>query len=162
VVVVAVLGSLAAVIMAAPRVYFAMARDGVFLRSVGRLHPGTGAPVRAIALQAGLACLLLALGSFGQIVAYFFFVTIAFVALTVAGLYRLPPPAPGAYRVPGHPWTPAAFLVLIAVMLVLLALGNPRQAATGVAVVALGVPVYRLFVRPGRKDATPDPSPETA
>jgi basic amino acid/polyamine antiporter, APA family len=145
VVVVAVLGSLSAVVMAAPRVYYAMARDGVFLRTVADVHPRFHTPVRAIAIQAALACLLLALGTFSQIVAYFFFVTVAFVALSVAGLYRLPRPGAGEYQVPGYPWTPAGFLILMAVMLFLLAAGSPRQAATGVAVVALGVPVYLMF-----------------
>jgi APA family basic amino acid/polyamine antiporter len=162
VVVVAVLGSLSAVVMAAPRVYYAMARDGVFLRGVATLHPRYGTPVRAIAIQATLACLLLALGTFGQIVAYFFFVTVAFVALTVAGLYRLPGPRAEEYRVPGYPWTPAGFLALMGAVLVLLAAGSPREAATGVLVVALGVPVYRLFAGPRSRAAVPPAAKETA
>jgi APA family basic amino acid/polyamine antiporter len=146
VVVVAVLGSLAAVLMAAPRVYYAMANDGVFPAAVGQVHPRYGTPARAIALQAALACVLLAVGSFSQIVAYFVFVTIAFIGLTVASLYRLPRPSGAAYRVPGYPWTPAGFLALLALLLVLLAAGSPRQAALGSLVVALGVPVYRWLV----------------
>jgi len=142
VVVVAVLGSLAAVLMAAPRVYHAMATDGVFPRVVGEIHPRFGTPARAIALQAVLACALLALGSFSAIVAYFVFITIAFIALTVASLYRLPRPSGAAYRVPGYPWTPAGFLALLALLLVLMAAGSPKQAALGTLVVALGVPVY--------------------
>jgi APA family basic amino acid/polyamine antiporter len=142
VVVVAVLGSMAAVLMAAPRVYHAMATDGVFPRAVGEIHPRFGTPARAIALQAVLACGLLALGSFSAIVAYFVFVTIVFIALTVASVYRLPRPSGADYRVPGYPWTPAAFLALLALLLVLLAAGSPRQAALGTLVVALGVPVY--------------------
>jgi APA family basic amino acid/polyamine antiporter len=102
--------------------------------------------VVAIALQAALAALLVTLGSFDTVVAYFVFVTVAFLALTVAGLYRLPRPGPGDYRVPGWPWTPLAFLAMLLLMLALLAAGNPRQAALGLLVVAAGVPVYRLFV----------------
>jgi APA family basic amino acid/polyamine antiporter len=132
--------------MAAPRVYYAMANDGVFPAAVGQVHPRYGTPARAIALQAALACVLLAVGSFSQIVAYFVFVTIAFIGLTVASLYRLPRPSGAAYRVPGYPWTPAGFLALLALLLVLLAAGSPRQAALGSLVVALGVPVYRWLV----------------
>ena len=143
-VVVAVLGSLAAVLLAAPRVYYAMARDGVFVRAVAAVHPRFGTPARAIAVQATLACLLVPLGSFEDIVAYFVFITVAFVALTVAGLYRLPRPPQGAYRVPGYPATPLVFLALLALLLVLLAAGRPVQAALGTAVVALGIPVYLL------------------
>ena len=150
IVVLAVLGSLAAYLMAAPRVYYAMARDGLFFRAVADVHPRFGTPVRAIAIQAGLACVLVALGTFGQIVAYFVFVTIAFIALIVSGLYRLPRPAAGGYRVPGYPATPLGFLALLAVLLTLLAAGSPKQAALGAAVVALGVPIYRYFVAPRR------------
>jgi basic amino acid/polyamine antiporter, APA family len=158
IVVVAVLGSLAAYLMAAPRVYYAMARDGLFLRSVAAVHPRFGTPVRAIAIQAGLACLLVGLGTFGEIVAYFVFVTVAFVALTVAGIYRLPRPAAGAYHIPGYPVTPLGFLALLATLLTLLAMGRPKQAAMGAFVVALGAPVYRYLVAPP-PHALPIPEP---
>ena len=130
----------------APRLYFAMARDGAAPAFAGRVHARTGAPVAAIALQAGLAAVLTALGSFGAVVAYFVFVTVGFLALAVLGLYRLPRPASGAYRVPGWPLTPLVFVLMLAVTMTLLAAGNPRQALLGVAVVAAGAPVYRLLV----------------
>jgi basic amino acid/polyamine antiporter, APA family len=157
VVIVAVLGCMAAVLMAAPRVYYAMARDGVFPRSVGDLHPRTKTPVRAIALQALLASLLLTLGSFEQIIGYFVFVAIAFVGLTTLGLYRLPRPAVGEYRVPGYPWTPIAFLGLLAVLLLLLVAGSPKEAALGSLVVLLGAPVYKFGLAP-RRTESPAPS----
>ena len=132
----------------APRLYYAMARDGAAPAFAGRVHARTGTPVLAIAVQAALAAVLVVLGSFETIVAYFVFVTVAFLALTVLGLYRLPRPEPGAYTVPGWPLTPLAFVAMLLVTLALLAAGNPRQAALGVLVVAAGVPVYRLFVAP--------------
>lgn len=148
VVAVAVLGSLAAVLLAAPRVYLAMARDGLFFRQVGHIDARLGTPVRATAIQATLACALLLLGTFDEIVGYFIFVTFAFVALTVAGLFRLAPAA-GAFRTPGHPVTPAAFVALVVVLLVLLAAGNPWQSAAGVVVVLAGIPVYAVVRRRG-------------
>jgi APA family basic amino acid/polyamine antiporter len=151
-----VLGSLFAFMTFAPRLYFAMARDGAAPGMVGRLDPRTGAPLRAIGLQAALACALVVLGTFEAIVAYFVFVTVAFLALTVAGLYRLPRPAAG-YRVPGWPLTPLVFLAMLLVTLVLLGAGSPVQAALGVAVVAAGLPVYRLFVAT-RRDVRPTPA----
>jgi APA family basic amino acid/polyamine antiporter len=114
--------------------------------------------VRAIAIQAGLACLLVCLGSFGEIVAYFVFVTVAFIALTVAGLYRLPRPPAGAYRIPGYPVTPLAFLALLVTLLALLAAGRPKQAALGALAVAMGAPVYRYLVAP-RRHALPIAEP---
>jgi len=155
-VVVFVTSSLFAFMTFAPRLYYAMAKDGAAPRFAGRIHPRTGTPVSAIALQASLAIVLVLVGSFDTIVAYFVFVTVVFLALTVAGLYRLPRPAPGAYRVPGWPVTPLVFLAMLLLMLVLLAAGNPRQTAAGLAVVLAGVPVYHLLIasRPGRaKDA---------
>jgi len=110
----------------------------------------SGSSGDAIAIQAGLACLLVALGTFGEIVAYFIFVTVAFVALTVTGLFRLPRPGAGVYRVPGYPATLFAFLALLMTLLGLLAAGSPKQAALGVAVVALGAPVYRFLMAPRR------------
>ncbi len=143
-----VLGSLFAFMTMAPRVYFAMASDGALPALVGRVDPRTGAPVRAIALQAVLAALLVALGTFDAIVAYFVFVTVAFLALTVAGLFRLRRASrPTDYATPLYPLTPMLFLASVAVVLALMAAGRPREAALGVAVVALGVPVYHLLPR---------------
>jgi APA family basic amino acid/polyamine antiporter len=148
VVIVAVLGSLAAVIMSAPRVYFAMARDGLFVPAAAAIHPRFGTPARAIALQAVLASILVLLGNFNQIISYFFFVVVVFLALTIAGLFVLRRKHPGApYLTPGYPVTPIIFLVLVALLLVLLASGNPRQSFLGVGIVALGAPVYYLLVR---------------
>jgi len=137
----------------APRLYYAMARDGAAPGFAAWTHPRTGTPVMAIALQAALAALLVVVGSFDTIVAYFVFVTVAFLALTVAGLYRLPRPEPGAYRVPGWPATPLVFLAMLVVTLALLGVSQPRQALLGLAVVAAGVPVYLFFVQPRRAAA---------
>jgi APA family basic amino acid/polyamine antiporter len=149
-VVVFVSSALFAFMTFAPRLYYAMARDGAAPRFAGWTHPRTGTPVMAIGLQAALALLLVLLGSFETIVAYFVFVTVAFLALTVAGLYRLPRPEPGAYRVPGWPVTPLVFLAMLVLMLVLLGVSNPRQALWGLLVVGAGVPVYRVFIQPRR------------
>ncbi len=81
IVVVAVVGSL----LALPRVYYAMAQDGVFFKAVGAVHPRFGTPARAIALAAALAPVLVASGTFNQIVSYFVFVTVLFVGLTMSG-----------------------------------------------------------------------------
>jgi APA family basic amino acid/polyamine antiporter len=149
VVVVAVLGSLAAIVMSAPRVYFAMARDGLFVPAAAAVHPRYGTPARATALQAALASLLVVLGTFDQIVSYFIFVVIIFIALTVAALFifrRREPNSPG-YFAPGYPVTPVIFLLQILLLLVLLGSSKPKESILGVAVVALGLPVYYWFFR---------------
>lgn len=149
IVVVAVLGSLAAVVMSAPRVYFAMARDGVFLPSVATLHKRFETPARAIALQAVLASVLVVAGSFNEIVSYFVFVVVVFIALTVAALFKFRHDESSSirYLTPGYPVTPAVFLVMIVLLLILLGSSNPTQAVLGVAVVALGLPVYLFLFR---------------
>lgn len=145
VVVIAVFGSLAGVLMVAPRVYYAMARDGVFFKSIAAVHPRFGTPARAILCQALLASLLVALGTFGEIVAYFIFVTVAFIALTVAAVFLNKQKAPEKFGVTGYPFTPIIFLVLVTLLLVLLLMDSPKQALLGTAVVLLGLPMYRLF-----------------
>jgi APA family basic amino acid/polyamine antiporter len=149
IVVVSALGSLSAYIMAAPRVYYAMARDGLFIKQVAAIHPRFGTPARAIALQAALASVLVAVGTFDAIIAYFFFVTVVFIALTVAAIFvlRRRGGAATTYRTPGYPLTPLFFLLIITAMLFLLAMNDPKHAFLGVGVVALGVPVYHLMFR---------------
>lgn len=149
IVVVAVLGSITAVVMSAPRVYFAMARDGLFVPSVAVLHRRYETPARAIALQAVLASLLVVAGSFNEIVSYFIFVVVVFIGLSVAALFKLRrEDTNGArYPTPGYPVTPIVFLVMLLVLLVLIAGNNPTQAFLGVAVVSLGLPVYLFLYR---------------
>ena len=151
-VIVAVLGSLAPIIMSAPRVYFAMARDGLFFPAAAVLHRRFNTPARCIALQAVLACLLVLSGTFEQIISYFFFVVLVFIGLTVFGLFllRRRQTVTPEYTTPGYPLTPVVFLMLLLVMLFLLAMGQPKQSFLGVGVVLLGVPVYYLLFK-GRK-----------
>ena len=97
VVVISVAGSLAAVLMAAPRVYFAMARDGIFFASFGAVDSRRDVPARATVVQATLASALALTGSFDQILSYFMVPTLVFLALTVAGIFVL------HHRDPGRP-----------------------------------------------------------
>src|SRR5215216_3691362 len=149
IVVVSVLGSITAVVMSAPRVYFAMARDGLFFRSVAALHKRYETPARAIALQAALASVLVIAGSFNEILSYFLFVVVVFVGLSVAALFKFRSEDANGVRflTPGYPVTPIVFLVMIVVLLVLLAGNNPVQAFRGLAVVSLGLPVYLFLFR---------------
>jgi APA family basic amino acid/polyamine antiporter len=151
VVLVCILGSLGAILMFAPRLYFAMAQDGLFPAGAAALHPRFGTPARAIAVQTVLASVLVLLGTFDTIVAYFVFITVLFIALIVASVFVMRRRDP-TFVVPGHPWTAVIFLATVALLLALVVLNNPFQAALGVAIVALGLPAYRLAIRtaPGR------------
>jgi len=149
IVIIAVVGSLLALLMALPRVYYAMARDGLFFKGAAVLHPRFGTPARAIGIQAAIASVLVLLGTFNQIVAYFIFITVLFVGLTVCALFvlRRREGSVAAYRTPGYPVTPTIFLLLVTALLVLLAGHAPLQAALGVGIVGLGAPVYLLAFR---------------
>jgi len=150
IVVLCVLSSIAAMIMCAPRVYYAMAQDGLFLRSVSRLHPRFGTPARAICIQGTVASMLLFLGSFQQIISYFIFIAVVFLALAGAGLFIARSRQTGSmpvFQTPLYPVPPAIFLTLMAALLFLLVMHSPRQAMLGTAVVAAGVPVFKLFSR---------------
>jgi APA family basic amino acid/polyamine antiporter len=146
VIIVCVLGSLLAMQLVAPRLYLAMARDGVFFPAAAALHPRLGTPARAIALQAALASLLVAIGTFDTIVAYFVFITVVFIAATVASVFVVRKRDP-RFHVPGHPWTTLIFLTLVAALLVLLGGNSPVQAALGLIVVAAALPIYQLINR---------------
>ncbi len=150
IVVVCVLGSLAGFTMSAPRVYYAMAKDGLFLKAVGRVHPRFGTPAAAIAIQGAIATLLVWVSSFQQIIAYFIFVAVAFLGLTVAGLFKLRRNNlgdPTAVLAAGYPFTPFAFLTLELLLLFMVAAHSPRETVLGIIVVLAGVPAYELFRR---------------
>lgn len=150
IVVACVVGSLAAMIISSPRVYYAMAHDRLFFSSIARPHPRYGTPAGAIAILGVLASILVIVGTFEQIIAYFFFVAAVFLALTVAGLFfvrRRGLGAGSAVRAAGYPLTPLIFLAMMGVLLVALATQNTRQALVGCAIVICGIPVYAMFRR---------------
>jgi basic amino acid/polyamine antiporter, APA family len=148
-VVIAVAGSLTAVLLGAPRVYLAMARRGVFPGGLVRFDERRQAAPRATLIQVALACLLVLLGSFDQILGYFVPAAVFFLGLSAAAILKLPrPPDDGTvFRAPWHPLPIIVFLVLVVVMVGLFAVGRPVQTLVGAGVVALGIPVSRLVIK---------------
>jgi basic amino acid/polyamine antiporter, APA family len=147
IVVVSVLGTLVAYLMVSPRVYYAMARDGLFFKSFGELHPRFGTPHRATIIQIILACILILSGTFEQIISYFFFVVVFFIALTVAGIFKIHKTEFSGYKTFLYPLTPIFFLAITTIVLLLIAMQNPFQSFLGVAVVLCGLPVYHLVLQ---------------
>ena len=142
-----------------------MAKDGLFLPAVARLQPRFGTPAWAIAIQGAIGTLLVAVSSFQQIIAYFIFVAVLFLGLTVAGLFsirRQPANTGTAILTPGYPVTPLLFLAFVALMLIVLALHSPRESALGVVVVLAGLPVYEIFQRRRREPLIQPVSAEEA
>jgi len=152
IVIVCVFSSIAALIMSAPRVYYAMAQDGLFLHGVAAIHPRFGSPARAIVIQGVIASVLVAIGNFQQIIAYFMFIAIVFLAMAGAAVFiarsRQSSTAP-SFLTPAYPLPPVMFLILIVLLLTLLAVHSPGQALLGTAVVLLGLPAYKLLHRSG-------------
>jgi basic amino acid/polyamine antiporter, APA family len=147
-------GFLNLVILVTPRVFQAMAADGVFLPRLARLHPAYQTPTAAIVLQAGWAILLILSGSFAQLVDYVTFGDWIFFGLTVAGLFvyrRRDRGAPATgFRTPGYPFTPALFVLAAGIVVASAMAANPRNAMLGSLLIALGVPVYAYWARRAR------------
>jgi APA family basic amino acid/polyamine antiporter len=136
-----------ALLLMAPRVYVAMSRDGLFPETVAAPSPSTGAPTRATALLAAISSVYVLTGTFEQILALFLCPALAFVALAAAGIFRLrrQAGASSGFRCPGHPVTPALFIALLLAVAGLVAIRHPLPVLAGCALVALGLPVHRLF-----------------
>lgn len=147
IVVISVLGSLFAYLMASPRVYYAMAKDGLFFKSFGELHSRFNTPHRATIIQMALASVLILSGTFKEIISYFFFVVVFFVALAAAGLFKFRKQEFDGYNTAFFPFTPIFFLAVTAIVLVFIAIGNPFQTFLGIAVVLIGLPVYYFLFR---------------
>lgn len=145
IVIISVLGTLVGYMMAAPRVYYAMARDGLFFESFGEPHKKFNTPHRAIAVQMFLAILLILSGNFEQIISYFFFIVVLFIALTIVGLFKIHKREFDGYKTILFPFTPIFFLFITAIVLLFIAMKNPFQSILGAVVVALGIPVYYLI-----------------
>ena len=141
-VLVCVIGGLWALMMAAPRVYFAMAEKGEMFASIGRTWPRYGTPANAILLQ--LACSLLALfiGGFQQIIAYVIFMAVLFLALTASAVFRLE----SARERWWYPFAPILFILCSVAVAGMILMNNPRQAVLGAVVVASGYPLH-LWMR---------------
>ena len=145
------LGFLSQGMLTAPRVYNAMARDGLFFERVGRLSPRTGAPVVAIVLQGVLATLIACSGRYEQILNYE--VSVDFLAFTLAALalYRLRRQHRGEtaalYLTPGYPYTPALFALVCLAVVASTILADPANSLMAILIMLAGLPVYWYWRR---------------
>jgi len=135
-------------ILAGARVYFAMARDGLFFRKVATLHPRTHAPIFSLGIQGLWAMLLCLSGSYNDLLDYVIFAVLLFYILTIAGIFRLRRTRPDAerpYRALGYPVLPAFYMAAAGLIETLLLLYKPNYTWPGLIIVLLGVPVYFLW-----------------
>jgi basic amino acid/polyamine antiporter, APA family len=142
-------GFLSQGMLTAPRVYYAMARDGLFFDAVGRLAPRSRVPVIAIALQGAWASVIALSGAYEQILSYVVSIDALLFGLTGAALLVLRRRAPDAsrLRMPGHPWTTLLFVLGFWAVSLSAVIAAPRDAGIGVGILLLGVPVYEYWRR---------------
>jgi APA family basic amino acid/polyamine antiporter len=139
-------------ILAGARVYYAMAKDGLFFRSVARLHPTYKTPAVSLMVQMVWTCVLCVSGSYGQLLDYIIFAVLVFYILTIFGLFvlrRTRPEAERPYRAIGYPILPAVYIVMALFIDVVLLRYKPQYTWPGLIIVLLGIPVYYLW-RPAR------------
>lgn len=141
-------------ILAGARVYYAMAKDGLFFRNVGKLHPTYKTPAVSLMVQMAWTCILCLSGTYGQLLDYIVFAVLVFYILTIAGLFvlrRTHPNAERPYRAVGYPVLPAVYIVMAVFIDVVLLRYKPQYTWPGLFIVLIGIPVYYLWSRMSAK-----------
>jgi APA family basic amino acid/polyamine antiporter len=150
---VSTLGFLSQSLLTMPRVYFAMAADGLFFRSVARVSRRTHAPVVAILVLAATSTAVALSGRYDQILGYVVFADWVFFGLSAASLFVLRRRRIGGdlsdirFPVPGHPWTTGGFVLVSALVVLSTVRAYPTNTAIGLAVLLAGLPAYWLLTR---------------
>ncbi len=137
-------------ILAGARVYYAMARDNLFFRRTGTLHPEHKTPAFGLVVQAVWASALCLSGTYSQLLDYVIFAAVLFYMVTASGLFALRvrrPQTERPVRAPGYPWLPAAYVLATGLIAVDLLFEKPQYTWPGLIIVALGVPVYFVWRR---------------
>ena len=148
-------------ILSGARVYYAMAKDGLFFRSVAKLHPIHKTPAVSLMVQMVWASVLCISGSYNDLLSYVIFAVLVFYILTIVGLFvlrRTRPDVPRPYRAVGYPVLPAIYIVMALFIDIVLLRYKPQYTWPGLIVVLLGVPVYYAWSRSGRMQMGPSRS----
>ena len=149
-------GAMAPCLMSGARVYYAMAEDGVFFRSLARVHPRWHTPVMSLVLQSIWSAVLALSGKYDELFTYVMFMMVLSYVLTVVGLFvlrRKQPDTPRPYRCTGYPWVPAIYVALGSLWAINAAVEKKKETLLGTAIVALGVPFYLNWKRQREKAA---------
>lgn len=150
IILISTLGCTNATILMPPRVYYAMAKDGLFFSSAARIHPKYHTPNPALWIQGAWACLLVLSGNFDQLTDMLIFAAFFFYGATAFGVFvmrRREPDAERPYRVWGYPLVPALFVLFCATLIVITCITHPREAGLGVLLMLTGVPFYGWWNR---------------
>jgi APA family basic amino acid/polyamine antiporter len=137
-------------ILAGARVYYAMAKDGLFFRSAGKVHPRYHTPAVSLMVQMVWTCVLCLSGSYGQLLDYIIFAVLVFYILTIAGLFvlrRTRPNVDRPYKAVGYPVLPAIYIVMAIYIDLVLLRYKPQYTWPGLIIVLIGIPVYFVWTR---------------
>jgi APA family basic amino acid/polyamine antiporter len=148
--IVSIAASISAMVLAGPRVYLAMARDGLFFAGATRIHPRFQTPSRAIWLQAAWSGVLVLSGTLAQLVGYTGFAVVLFAGIAVLALFvlrRRHPQEPRPFRAWGYPLAPALFVAAALLMVLNVLWRDPGTSLPGLAIILAGVPIYFVAVR---------------
>ena len=152
VVLVSSFGCLSSTILYSSRIYLPMAEDGLFFRSLARIHPIYRTPVPSLWAQTAWSIVLTVSGTYSQLYTYVIFASVVFHAMTAAAVFifrRRLPDAPRPYRTWGYPVVPALFILACLLLIVNTLKESPVESLVGLGIVALGVPAYAMFRRRG-------------
>jgi basic amino acid/polyamine antiporter, APA family len=143
-----------AIALNAPRVCYAMAKDGLFFQRFCEIHPRFGTPALAVGAVGVWSAILAASGTFDQLLTYVVFIGWIFYALAAGSVFiyrKRQPDAARPYRVPAYPWTPALFVAAALGLVANTIVREPIRAAVGLGIVLLGAPAYFFWKRKGRQ-----------
>jgi basic amino acid/polyamine antiporter, APA family len=149
-------GSVNATSMTTARVYFAMAKDRLFFKSMGQVHPRYRTPARSLVVQCVWACILTLTGTFDQLFTYVIFAGWIFYGLGAAGIFILRKKFPNArreYRVPGYPYVPILFVIVATWFVVNTLVEQTADSMVGLVLLLLGLPFYIYWEKSGRRAA---------
>jgi APA family basic amino acid/polyamine antiporter len=149
-------GALHASILATARIPYALAKDGLVVKSLAQVSPRTHVPIRSLVVQGIWACVLALSGSYDTLTDYAIFALTLFYALVAGSIFifrKREPDAERPYRTWGYPYVPILFLTVSAWLIFQTIRNTPRQSAIGLGLILLGLPVYWLLLR--RKENVP-------
>jgi APA family basic amino acid/polyamine antiporter len=141
----ALFSSLSAFIILGPRVYYSMAKDGVFFKSLAKVNPRFSVPSRSIVLQGMIAAVMVLFGTFDQLLTYMGFSLGIFPILAVLGVFKLRRSGRSVIKLPGYPVIPALYVLAGVTILVLAFLQRPKESSIAIATVLVGIPIYLVF-----------------
>jgi len=152
VILVTTLGCTNSTILMPPRIYYAMAKDGLFFPAAAAIHPVYHTQHKALWMQGVWACVLVLSGSFDQLTDMLIFAAFFFYGATALGVFVMRWRAPEAerpYRVWGYPFVPALFVLFCLALIIITCISHPREAGMGVVLMLTGLPMYFLWNRGG-------------